>query len=82
MFCKKRTQVCPVCYTHIILETEELRYAASQAGLLTQLQRRKHLPGFHQWHLFAAPLHSSGPVGDSHSIPFSPAHTAQAPVSF
>ena len=52
-----------------------------QAGLLTQLQRCKHLPGFHQWYLFAAPLHSSGPVGDFHSVPFSPAHYTQTPVS-
>lgn len=52
-----------------------------QAGLLTQLQRCKHLPGFHQWYLFATPLHSSGPVGDSHSVPFSPAHYTQTPVS-
>ena len=31
--------------------------------------------------LYIAPLHSSGPVGDSHSVPFSPAHYTQTPVS-
>ena len=52
-----------------------------QAGLLTQLQRCEYLPGFHQWYLFATPLHSSGPVGDSHSVPFSSTQYTQTPVS-
>lgn len=32
--------------------------------------------------LHTAPLHSSGPVGESHSVPFSPAYFMQAPVNF
>ena len=54
------------------------RYVSSQAGLLTQLHRpdgllsRSLFPAPRQWPIARAPLHSSGPVGDSHSVPYSP----------
>ena len=43
-----------------------------QAGLLTQNQRPHVFSAYANDILWKAPLHSSGPVGEFHSVPFSP----------
>ena len=48
------------------------RYVFSQAGLLASLHRLEPLLSLRQWSWLSAPRHSSGPVGDFHSVPFSP----------
>ena len=71
----------PGSLAHIILSSEEFDTQFAGRSSDSASTPRAVFSALANDILRAAPLHSSGPVGDSHSVPFSPVQSVRTPVN-